>query len=433
MGVFADCIKRVEEAASLVKVDQKLIDEICHGGDVVELKFPAMTLSGKKYFEGVRVHQINPHELGQPHPFKGGWRYKNYPSKEEMIDVTKALALDMLDKIVLTNLPFAGAKGCLNIDTSQFTTDELWSITNALTIEMITKNLLDANIDVPGPDYGTNAETMKWIYRLFGKLNQCLHWANSAAVVTGKPVDFDGCPGREDATARGGLIVYGELVKNKKIPRVAVQGFGNVGYNACKLLSEDNFDDASGRLVAITDINSGVYNAGGISFNALKEYYLQNKTFKGSKLGDEIAPDNIESAGEYDLFISAATESITTKQKAEILKTKTYLELGNSAITHEADKILQDRGILVIPDIVANGGGVVVSSFEWRKNRGDILHEVDLDETAQWVYSELRKVMKSCIKKVTEVKQKHKHISWRTAAKIRSLTDMEAMLKRKNA
>lgn len=433
MSMFQDSVKRVMRAADFVKIDPKLIEEICSGGEAKEIKFPAMTKRGRRYFEGVRVQQINPHEPGQPHPFKGGWRYAEYDSKEEMIDATKALTVDMTDKIVLTGLPFAGAKGCLNINTAEYSTDDLWSITNALTIELLVRDLLDANIDVPGPDYGTNTEVMKWIYLLYGKLNLCLHRPNAAAVVTGKPVDFDGYPGREDATARGGLMVYSQLVKSKADPKVAVQGFGNVGANSCKLLSDESFEDVSGKIVAVSDKNSGLYNPNGINYSGLDQYYKENKTLKGCKLGDEIKPEEIITAGEYDLFITAAREGLITKDNAGMLKTKDLLELGNSAITDEADSILESNGVFVIPDILANPGGVVVSYFEWRKNRGDIPHEVDFEDELVFCHKELRKVMIRCVRNVLETKKQHKNISLRLAAKVRALTDLEKMLKRKNA
>ena len=433
MKFFDDCVRRVERAAALTKVDPKLVEELCRGGKVIDLKFPAMTRNGKQYFEAVRVHQINPHEAGQPHPFKGGWRYADYASKEEMVDVTKTLALDMTDKILLSGLPFAGAKGCVNINPAKFDTDELWSITNALTVEMLVNNILDANIDVPGPDAGTNAEIMKWIYRFYGKLNRCLYRPNAAAVVTGKPVDFDGCPGREDATARGGLIVYSKLVKNKSVPRIAVQGYGNVGRNSCKLISDESFEYAAGKLVAVSDAFSGLYNPAGIDYASLDKYYSENKIFKGCKLGDEIPPEKIIEAGEYDLFITAAKEGLVNKANAHLLNATCVLELGNSAVTDDADEILGNRNILVIPDILCNSGGVIVSSFEWRKNRGDILHEVDINGAVQWVHEELEKILVRAIKNVLKTQEKYKKTSLRLAAKIFALNELDHMIKRKNA
>src|SRR3989338_2127234 len=433
MSAFKECVKNIHRVASMVDVDKKLVDDLCKGGDVIEMDFPAMTIRGKKDFDAVTVLQINPHEDGQPHPRKGGIRCKKYKSKAKMIDMTKVLALDMAKKNILADLPFAGGKTCININSSEFTTDELWSIFGGLTVEMLEHNILDANIYVPATDYGTNSEMMKWIYRYYWKLNKIMFRPNAAAVVTGKPVDFDGIPGREDATSRGGLIVLRELLKPTSDLSFAIQGFGNVGRPLAELLNDESFEDMSGKVVAVSDINSGLYNPNGIPYRELSAYHKENKTFKGcSALGDEIAPDEITGV-KSDVFVTAAQEDLINGKNAKTLKCEWLLELGNSAVTREADEILNDRNILVIPDIIANAGGVVVSYLEWRKNRGDILHEVDLKAMVEFVHDELRKVMKKSVEKVLKTQEKYKNSSLRLAADIRALTELDRMMKRKNA
>ena len=285
MDILNECLTRIEKAGGMYGAPLWLIEEFENPKDVVEMKVRAVTHNGKENFDAVRVLQTNPYPTGDQHPFKGGWRYMSYPSHSAMIKAMRALAIDMNLKIALTGLPFGGSKGCLNIDPSRYTFDEREAITKELVFEMLCRNILGPYIDVPGPDYGTSSEEMKWMYIAYGRHNQLLHRPNPAAVVTGKPIDYDGIPGREDATARGGLIVFQEIVKLHTDYRVAIQGYGNVGRNACKLLQEENYWK-SGTIVAVTDAKGGVYNPKGILFIDLDAYYRKNGTFAKCPLGD---------------------------------------------------------------------------------------------------------------------------------------------------
>ncbi|OGF49025.1 hypothetical protein A2120_00860 [Candidatus Giovannonibacteria bacterium GWA2_45_15] len=432
MNIFQESTERIRLAGALGNINQALIDELCKGGEVIELKFQAFTRKGKETFDGARVHQINSYQEGTPHPFKGGIRYTKYKTWQEMIDTTRTLATDMCLKIALTGLPFGPAKGTLNIDPDEYVQWELESITRGLTVEMLRKNILGADTDVPGPDYKTNAETMKWIYLEYGRLNTFMHHPNAAAVVTGKPVDFDGCPGRENATARGGLIVLNELVKSLKNPRVGVQGYGNVGKNICELLSDPNNDLLNGTILAVSDKASGLYNSKGMDFKLLDAYYKTHQTFKGCALGKEIAPKKITSAVEYDVFFTAAKENLITKHNAGALKTGVLAEVGNSAVTKEADEILEANKVMVIPDILANPGGVIVSFFEWRKNRGNILHTVDFNEELNRVHKELRDILEGSTKEVLKVQQQLK-TTLRMASCVYALKELEKTIQKRNA
>ena len=427
MDILQDSLSRITQAATICNAPPWLIDELNSPKKIIPLKFRAVTHRGKESFEAVRVHQTNPYPTGGPHPYKGGWRYMRYPNRENMVITARALANDMTLKIAGCGLPFGGAKGILNIDPGEYSDDEQEAITKELVLEMLCANILDPDIDVPGPDYGTSAKTMKWMYIQYGRINQLLHRPYPAAVVTGKPIDFNGCPGREDATARGGLIVYHELVKKKNIPRIAVQGFGNVGYHICKLITNEH----KGRLVAVCDEANGIYNPKGIPFQELATYYYEHQTFKGCVLGDIITPEEIISAGRYDLFVTAAKEGLINKNTASKLRTSVLLELGNSAVTKEADEILEQEKITVIPDIAANPGGVIVSSFEWRLNRGDIYHKVDLDDLEHWVQEELSKILKFCIREILATQEEF-NTNLRMAAYIVALRRLELLLKQKH-
>lgn len=436
MDIFQDAVTQIEKAANLYNADQKIIETICKGGEVIDLKFQAFTYKGKENFYGVRVHEASPWEPGGPNPHKGGMRYAKYPSIGEMIKTTRGLSLKMSLKNSLTDLPFPGAKGCLNIDPSALKPEELESITRELVVEMVSKNTLGADIDVPGPDMGTNEEVMKWMYLQHARLNAFLHRPNPAAVVTGKPLDFHGCPGRDDATARGGLIVLNLLATKDPVLklkrqnlRFAIQGFGNVGENCCKLLSDDNFEEASGKIVAVTEQSSGLHNPKGMKYGELKKYFNEHKTFKGCALGDYISPEQIVDI-ECDVFITAAKENLIDAKEAEKLKAPTIEELGNSAITPAADAVFAKRNIYVIPDILGNPGGVVVSYLEWRKNRGDIAHHVDFAKDINTVHNELREILKDSVDDVLKAKNKFK-TDLRTASLIVALQRLEHKFKRK--
>ena len=432
MDFFRDTIGRIVEAVQLANLPDWLIHELSEPKDVKEIKVRVLTKRGRETFMGVRVWQTNPSSTGDV-PYKGGLRYMKYPSNGEMIKAVRALALDMTLKNVLYSLPFGGAKGCLNLDPAERGKEELEAITKELTLELLFNNILGPGIDVLGPDSGTNSETMKWIYQQYSRLNIIMHRPSPAAVVTGKPIELGGFPGREDATARGGLIVYNEVARPIKPARFAIQGFGNVGENVARLLSDEQFrvNGESHKIVAVSDAFSGVYNSLGLEYSEIAGYYNVNKSFLGCPFGDAIRPEEITQVGEYDVFVTAAKEELLNGTNAYKLRTKIVLELGNGAITAEADRIFNDRGVEVIPDIFANAGGVIVSFFEWRKNLSDVLHKVDLAELAHWGEEELSKIMKSCAREVGKTREEFK-CTLRQAAHIAALRRLETSLSSKH-
>lgn len=432
MEFFRDTIRRIEESAALAGLPHWLVDELSEPKDVKEIKIRVLTQRGRETFNGVRVWQTNPSSTGDV-PYKGGLRYMKYNSREEMITAMRALALDMTLKNALHNILFGGAKGCLNFDPAERSKEELEAITKELTLELLFNNALGPNIDVLGPDYGTNPETMKWIYQQYARMNIIMHRPSPAAIVTGKPVELGGFPGREDATARGGLIIFNEIIKPDKPMRFAVQGFGNVGENLIRLLSADQFraNGEDHKIVAVSDAESGLINARGMTYDELAGYYRERKTFLGCPFGDAIRPEEIVLAGDYDVFVTAAKEELLNGQNAEKLKAKVVLELGNGAVTYAADKIFNAKGIPVIPDILANAGGVIVSFFEWRKNLSDVLHKVDLGTLLHWGREELSKIMKNSAREVLKIQEEF-GCTLRQAAYIAALRRLEESLRGKH-
>lgn len=398
---------------------------------VEKLKIKAMTKSGEKVFQGAVVNDMNPYTIGIPHPYKGGIRYKCYASPKSMLDVLMVLARDMTYKCALFGLPFGGGKTCVNVDPLPLTSAERKYITQGLALEMLGANILGYDIYVPGPDMGTDEEIMKYFYLFCAKVNRIIHRPNIAAICTGKPVEFDGIPGRSDATSRGGLIIYSTMTERAtETPTFTIQGAGNVGMNVFKLLSSPDFE-VNGKVIAISDVSGGLYDPNGLNFGEINEHYTINRTFEGYNNARHVTKDEVLRY-KTDALFSAAAEGLINKDNAADIETSTLVELGNAAVTDEAEQILEARGIKIIPDIFANAGGVIVSSFEFRINLGDVPHYVDRKDLKTWVHDELREIMKSTAENVREAQLKYK-TNLRTAAYIIAQQQLEFVMKKRNA
>ncbi len=305
-------------------------------------------------FQGYRV-QHN----GARGPFKGGIRYSTLVDKQEV----RALAETMTYKTALVDIPFGGGKGGVNCDPRTLTPHELEHVTRryASRIHLI----LGPNRDVPAPDMGTNAQTMAWIVDQYGRQH-----GYNPAVVTGKPLELGGSQGREQATGRGVMLVALEAAKDHlgKAPadlRVAVQGFGNVGMNAALLLAE-----AGCTIVAVSDVSGGYYNADGLGLKEMVAYQRQNEA--GGSLAGYPGAERVAHADfmgiDCDVLVPAAIEASIHDGNVDTVKAQLVVEGANLPVTPEADRILAERGVLVVPDILANAGGVIVSYFEWSQN-----------------------------------------------------------------
>ena len=288
-------------------------------------------------------------------PYKGGLRY--HPQADE--DEVRALASLMTWKTALLDIPFGGAKGGIELDPHDLSENELNRVTRRYTRNI--HHLLGAYRDIPAPDMGTNAQTMAWIMDEYGQIH-----GYNPAIVTGKPVEVGGSAGREAATGRGAVYVLQEAMRDLGIDarsaRVVVQGFGNVGSWFCRIAHQEGM-----QVVAVADHTGTTYASQGLDIPALVEHVRLNRTVSGFTGGESLNRDDIFSI-ESDILVPAAIENVITEENAPSISTKLVLEAANHPVTPEADRILSERGIPLLPDILVNGGGVTVSYFEWTQN-----------------------------------------------------------------
>ncbi len=303
-------------------------------------------------FVGFRVQHDNSRG-----PFKGGLRY--HPEVD--LDEVRGLATLMTWKTAVVNLPFGGAKGGIGIDPRKLSVKELERITRRF-IDQI-HDVIGPDKDIPAPDMGTSHREMSWIRNQFEKYR-----GFSPACVTGKPVEDYGAEGREEATGRGvGILAVKLLGRLGRKPigcRVALQGFGNVGSHAAKFLHEAEF-----KLVAVSDQTGAYYNAAGLNIPSMLRWALDHKgTLEGCKEGEKITNAQLLEL-ECDMLIPAALGNVITAENAANIKAPVVIEAANAPVSPEADAILDSKGAIVLPDILANAGGVTVSYFEWVQNQ----------------------------------------------------------------
>ena len=342
-------------------------------------------------FSGYRV-QHN----GARGPYKGGVRFHPEADQEEV----RALASLMTWKTALMGLPYGGAKGGVQCDPKQLSEGELNRLTRRYTINI--EHLLAPNRDIPAPDLGTNSQTMAWMMDAYGQLH-----GHSPAIVTGKPVELGGSLGRESATGQGVAYILQEAAKdlglNLQDVGVVIQGCGNVGSWAARLLHQNGC-----RVIAVSDVAGGIYNPRGLDIPRLAEHKMAGSSVVEFSGGEGISNAEVLEL-QCDVLIPAAIDNVITARNASKVKAKVVLEAANHPITVEADNILNDRGIVVLPDILVNAGGVTVSYFEWTQNLQEFRWEEDR------VNEELRKVIVRAYRAVHE-KARADGITYREAA-----------------
>ena len=399
--MFEDKIREAEICSRLANLSDSIIYELRQPEDVINTKIRPMTRSGREDIMLMGVLHCNPYSTGA-RPYKGGIRY--HPNVT--IDLLKSLAFDMTKKAAITNLPFGGAKFGLAIDPREYNRDEeLREITEKAATCLLLKNILSPDIYVPGPDAGTDSEVMFWIYNTVAELNVLAKLPNVAAVVTGKPLENDGCPGREDATSRGVWIVLEKIFKlypgivlglsSPARPTITIQGFGNVGMNLAKLSLDANEEFTNfSNIVALSDVDGGVYNSRGLNISKVLEHYKTNKTLAGfpQNEADQITNEELLCLP-VDILIPAAIENQITAQNAHRIQARIICEAANEAIDLAAQEHFRSTDQLIIPSTVASTGGVIGSYIEWRRNRGERRHIVDLVEDFEWVIKELRRII----------------------------------------
>lgn len=345
-------------------------------------------------------------------PMKGGLRY--HPTVDE--DEATALANLMTWKTAVVNIPYGGAKGGINCDPNTLSERELNEITRTFVNQI--KEVIGPTIDIPAPDVNTNAKIMGWIMDEYSRL--C---GFSPGVVTGKPIHLFGSEGREEATGRGVMIVLEEVLKSQgkslQDVTVAFQGFGNVGNHAARLMA-----DKGARIVAVGDHAGGVSNQGGLNVDELAAWTAKHQTVAGFPGGDSFPSEDVLTWN-ADVLVPAALGDVLNKDNARDVQAKIIVEAANAPTTPEADQIFRERGILVVPDILANAGGVTVSYFEWAQNIQQFRWEIDR------IRAELSSKMRKAYASVAEV-AKQRGVDLRTAAFILAIQRVgEAALSRR--
>ena len=318
-----------------------------------------------RVFSGYRVQHSSSRG-----PCKGGIRF--HPNVD--IDEVRALAAWMTWKCAVVNIPYGGAKGAVQVDPATLSERELARLTRRYTAAILP--VLGPEMDIPAPDVGTDARVMGWIMDTYSMFKGYA----VPGVVTGKPIEIGGSLGRKEATGRGVVIVTDEIAFRLGIPmqkaKIAVQGFGNVGGAAARIFYEKGCN-----VVAVSDVDGGVYNENGLNIEEIARYVQANHALKGYSAKGVRAVSNEELLTlDVDILIPAAIENQITEEIAPQVRAKVVVEGANGPTTTKADEILSQKGIVVIPDILANAGGVVVSYFEWVQNLQAIfwdVHEVN--------------------------------------------------------
>ncbi|MBI2678867.1 MAG: Glu/Leu/Phe/Val dehydrogenase [Candidatus Koribacter versatilis] len=344
---------RFDLAAQKLNLDEGLWKILRYPAREIIVHIPVQMDDGRiEVFTGFRVQ----HSIARG-PSKGGIRY----APDVTLDEVRALASWMTWKCAVVNIPFGGAKGGVICDPKKLSMGEIERITRRYTAELV--EFIGPEKDIPAPDVGTNEQTMAWIMDTYS-----MHTRQTCtAVVTGKPVTMGGSRGRREATGRGVMIIANESLKklgmNIEDTRVIVQGFGNVGSNAAKLMHDTGY-----KIIGVGEWNGGLFNAKGIDIEKLLEHQQRNGTIVGFAGAEARATADLLTS-DCELLIPAATENQITSQNAERIKAKVLIEGANGPTTAAADDILADKKVFVVPDILANAGGVTASYFEWVQDR----------------------------------------------------------------
>jgi glutamate dehydrogenase (NAD(P)+) len=390
---FEAMMSRFDYAAQRLSLDPGLYKVLRHPEKQIIVAVPVHRDNGEvEVYTGYRV--IHNSSRG---PAKGGIRFDMNVSLDEV----KALAAWMTWKCAVVNIPFGGSKGGVICDPSQLSMPELERLTRRYTSAII--ETLGPDSDVPAPDVNTNERVMAWVMDTYS-----MHKRHTVtAVVTGKPIEMGGSLGRREATGRGCTIVTLKALARLGMPvkgaRVAVQGFGNVGSITAQLLEQ-----AGCTIVAVSDKTGGIWNAKGLNVTDLLAWVRQNKFLAGYPKGEGISNEELLML-DCDVLVPAALENVITSKNAANIKARVICEGANGPTTANADRILEEKGVFVIPDILANAGGVTVSYFEWVQDRGGYFWD---EET---VNQRLEKIMVRSFDEVAGMADTHS-LNMRTGA-----------------
>lgn len=361
---FGAVEKSFDKAAKFTKWDPGILEQIKQCNAVYRMHFPVKIGEKIEVIKAYRV-QHSHHKL----PCKGGIRFAMSVNLDEVM----ALAALMTYKCAIVNVPFAGAKGGITIDPKKYTPYELEKITRRYTSELIKKNFIGPGIDVPAPDYGTGEREMAWIVDTYQSMRP--GEIDALGCVTGKPVTQGGVRGRREATGLGVFYGLREVCNMKDVmdklglttgvegKKVVVQGLGNVGYHTAKF-----FTEAGSKVVALAEYEGAIFNNDGLDVDAVVEHRKKTGSILNFPGATNFAKNTDALEMECDLLIPAALENVINGENAPRIKAKVIGEAANGPLTPEADEILAKKGVLVVPDMYLNAGGVTVSYFEWLKN-----------------------------------------------------------------
>lgn len=373
--------KVLESVEKLELISREEIHTLHHPNKITQVHFPIKRDSGElEYIEGIRVQYNN--ALG---PYKGGVRFHEDVNIEEVSELAFLMSL----KTALVNLPFGGGKGGVVFNPKNYSKSEIERVSRRYVEELFP--VLGAHKDIPAPDVNTNAQIMGYFVDEFERIAQ----KKEPGSFTGKAIEIGGSRGREISTARGAFVILRELfkgVENKSQVKIAIEGFGNAGQNIAKFAQDEGF-----KIVAVSDSKGGIFNENGLDVkNAIKhksesKQLLQEFVQEGTQI---ISNEELKTL-DIDVLIPAALGGSITKDNVELIKTNYIIELANAPIDSSADEILNKKGIIIIPDILANAGGVIVSYFEWSQNLQQMYWTYDeviekLEEKILQAYEELQ-------------------------------------------
>jgi glutamate dehydrogenase (NAD(P)+) len=409
-SVYENVTQQLDQAADLMDLDADVRRILVKPMNEIAINFPAVMDNGQvKIFKGYRVQHSN--VLG---PFKGGLRY--HPLVD--IDEVRALAAWMTWKTAIADIPLGGAKGGIQIDPAEYSLTELERITRRFTFALGSN--IGPEYDIPAPDVNTNPQIMAWFLDTYMQMMPPNERQGSIHVVTGKPVELGGSVGRDKATGQGVIFLIERWAKDNAInlgeSTYFVQGYGNVGSWAARLMKPLGV-----KLLAVEDAAGAVFNPDGIDPDELDEYCVEQGCISGYPNAQPIDHQTFM-ATKADIFIPAALENQITADTAPLLRVRLVAEGANGPTDIEGDRILQEKEIAVLPDILCNAGGVIVSYFEWLQNKRR--EYWDLNEVDEKLY----KIMISSYERVSEAVVKY-DTDWRTAAYIVALSRIEKVYK----
>ena len=365
-NLFYDALSQLDIAAHYSHADAETIERLKYPQSTLEVAIPVRMDDGSlQIFRGYRVHHNNSRG-----PTKGGIRYSNHVNQEEVM----ALATLMSYKCAIVDVPFGGAKGGVKINPKKYSVETLEKITRRYTTELIRKNFIGPGIDVPAPDYGTGSREMAWIADTYATFNPGA--INASACVTGKPERQNGIKGRTEATGRG--VFYGlreacskeedmkalGLTKGIAGKTMVIQGLGNVGYHTARI----SINEGDVKLIGVAEYEGSIHKADGIDIEELMAFRRKTGSIVGFPGSTTLETRESALELECDILVPAALENQITIKNADRIKAKIIGEAANGPVTYEADLILREKGVIVIPDMYINAGGVTVSYFEWLKN-----------------------------------------------------------------